>query len=62
MKEGDLLSLAGGFLKGLGGGDGNPLKTAEEKRQGYEGMNRDSGMSLLYSHEMMLMMEQLLRC
>lgn len=51
------MSLAGGFLKGLGGGDGNPLKTAEEKRRGYEGMNRDSGMSLLYLHGTMLMTE-----
>ncbi|KIR30002.1 mitochondrial protein [Cryptococcus deuterogattii LA55] len=47
VKEGDILSLAGGFLKGLGGGDGNPLKTAEEKRRGYEGMNRDSALEVL---------------
>lgn len=57
MREGDLISLAGGFLKGLGGGDGNPLKTAEEKRRGYDGMNRDSGMSVLYWHGTMLMAE-----
>ncbi|OWZ30012.1 mitochondrial protein [Cryptococcus neoformans c45] len=47
VREGDLMSLAGGFLKGLGGGDGNPLKTAEEKRGGYEGMNRDSALEVL---------------
>lgn len=57
VREGDLINLTGGFLKGLGGGEGNPLKTAEEKRRGYEGMNRDSGMSLLYLHGTMLMTE-----
>lgn len=45
VKEGDVWSLARAFWGGLAGTGGatNPLRSAEDKRGGYEGMNRDSG-------------------
>ncbi|WVW81534.1 hypothetical protein I302_103529 [Kwoniella bestiolae CBS 10118] len=51
IREGDLLGLAGSLVRstnlGGGGGNGNPLKGTEEKKRGYEGMNRDSAIKVL---------------
>ncbi|WVR03372.1 hypothetical protein IAU60_000363 [Kwoniella sp. DSM 27419] len=49
VRSGDVLGLARSLVKasGLGGGNGNPLKTEEERRKGYEGMNRDSALKVL---------------
>lgn len=43
VQQGNVLSLVKAFAGGITGGQGNPLKTEEEKRRGYDGMNRDSG-------------------
>jgi hypothetical protein len=43
VRRNDVLGLAKAVMGGISGGDGNPLKSKEEKRRGYEGMNRDSG-------------------
>jgi len=47
VREGNVF----GLLKAVVGGDssGNPLRSREEKQQGYEGMNRDSGESAQFT-------------
>lgn len=45
VRGGDVFGLGKALLGGLTGSQGNPLKTKEAKRMGYEGMNRDSGQS-----------------
>ncbi|KAK8845366.1 hypothetical protein IAR55_006079 [Kwoniella newhampshirensis] len=58
VKSGDVLGLVKSFASSLGGGggngnplkserNGNPLKSEEERRRGYEGMNRDSALTVL---------------
>ncbi|TYJ52369.1 hypothetical protein B9479_007025 [Cryptococcus floricola] len=46
VREGDVFGLAGSMVKALEGG-ANPLKSAEEKKRGYEGVNRDSALTVL---------------
>lgn len=47
VREGNVLGIVRALGNGLAGsGSGNPLKTTEERRAGYEGMNRDSGESI----------------
>jgi hypothetical protein len=43
VRRNDVFGLAKAVIGGLSGGDGNPLKSKEQTRRGYEGMNRDSG-------------------
>lgn len=43
VREGDVFGVMKSLVRGVMGGDGNPLKTKEDKQRGYEGMNRDSG-------------------
>jgi hypothetical protein len=45
VQGGNVFSLLQAFAGGIGG-SGNPLQTEQEKRRGYDGMNRDAGMSL----------------
>ncbi|WVQ93993.1 hypothetical protein IAU59_001071 [Kwoniella sp. CBS 9459] len=52
VRSGNLLGLARSIIgsSGLvpgGGGGGNPLKSEKERREGYEGMNRDSALKVL---------------
>ena len=44
VQGGNVLSLLQAFAGGVRGA-GNPLQTEQEKRRGYDGMNRDAGMS-----------------
>ena len=43
IKDGNIPGVLAAIGQGLSGRSSNPLKTKEEKRAGYEGMNRDSG-------------------
>jgi hypothetical protein len=45
VQGGNIFGLGKAVLGGLTGSRGNPLKGQEAKEKGYEGMNRDSGMS-----------------
>ncbi|WVF66378.1 hypothetical protein IAT40_001118 [Kwoniella sp. CBS 6097] len=51
VRSGNLLGLARSIVgsSGLvpGGASGNPLKSEKERREGYEGMNRDSALKVL---------------
>ncbi|WVQ80463.1 hypothetical protein IAT38_002568 [Cryptococcus sp. DSM 104549] len=47
VREGDVVGLVKSLAGAVGGGGGNPLKTEEERRRGYEGMNRDSALTVL---------------
>jgi hypothetical protein len=49
VRRNDVFGLAKAVIGGMSGGDGNPLKSKEEKRRGYEGMNRESGEAILRS-------------
>lgn len=43
VQGGNIFGLGKAVLGGITGSPGNPLKGKEDKRKGYEGMNRDSG-------------------
>ncbi|WWD22309.1 hypothetical protein CI109_106800 [Kwoniella shandongensis] len=47
VKSGDVFGLVKSFASSLSGGDGNPLKSEEERKRGYEGMNKDSALTVL---------------
>jgi hypothetical protein len=42
VRDGDIFGVARALVNGVKG-DGNPMKTTQERRAGYDGMNRDSG-------------------
>ena len=43
VRSGDVLGIVKALGGSLGNGNGNPLKTKDEKRRGYDGMNKESG-------------------
>jgi hypothetical protein len=45
VRGGNIFGLGKAVLGGLTGSQGNPLKSQDAKKTGYEGMNRDSGWS-----------------
>jgi hypothetical protein len=45
VRSGNILGLLKAFGSSISGGNGNPLKTPEERRSGYDGMNKEAGES-----------------
>lgn len=43
VRSGNVFGLLKAFGSSISGGNGNPLKTPEERRSGYDGMNKEAG-------------------